>query len=112
MRDPEASLLDIVAYAGRISRYVGGLTRDEFVSDVGIQDQVIRCLTVIGEAARRTPAEARDRFPSVPWTQMIGMRNRLSHEYDGVDVDAVWLTATVDVPEIARLLGPATDRDR
>jgi uncharacterized protein with HEPN domain len=112
MRDPDASLLDIVAYALRVSRYVDGLTRDDFVSDVGVQDQVIRCLSVIGEAARRTSAETRDRFPAVPWTQMIGMRNRLSHEYDGIDLEAVWLTATVDVPEIARLLGSGRDRRR
>jgi uncharacterized protein with HEPN domain len=112
MRDPDASLLDIVTYAGRISRYVGGRTRDEFLSDVGLQDQVIRCLSVIGEAAKRTPAGRRDHFPAVPWAQMIGMRNRLSHEYDGVDLDAVWLTATVDVPTIARLLASGTDRPR
>lgn len=80
MRDPEASLLDIVAYVRRVSRYVEGIALDEFVSDVGVQDQVIRCLSVIGEAARRTPVGTRDRFPAVPWAQMIGMRNRLSHD--------------------------------
>jgi uncharacterized protein with HEPN domain len=105
MRDPESPLLDIVSYARRIARYVDGVTRDEFVADVGVQDQVIRCLSVIGEAARRTPEETRERFPAVAWAQMIGMRNRLSHEYDGIDLDAVWLTATEDVPAISRLLG-------
>jgi uncharacterized protein with HEPN domain len=110
MRDPDASLLDIIVYARRVSRYVEGIALDEFVSDVGVQDQVIRCLSVIGEAARRTPVGTRDRFPAVPWAQMIGMRNRLSHEYDGIDLEAVWLTATVDVPAIGRLLGTGTDR--
>ncbi|MDP2183724.1 MAG: DUF86 domain-containing protein [Actinomycetota bacterium] len=104
MRDPEASLLDIVTYAKRISGYVDGVTHDEFVSDIGIQDQVIRCLTVIGESAKRTPEETRSRFPAVPWMQMIGMRNRLAHEYDGVDMDALWLTATRDMPTVLQQL--------
>jgi len=104
MRDPEAPLLDIVTYARRVEAYVAGVTRDEFISNTGIQDQVIRCLAVIGEAAKRTPEDVRRRFPAIPWTQMIGMRNRLAHEYDGLDMDAVWLTATVDVPAILELL--------
>jgi uncharacterized protein with HEPN domain len=110
MRDPDASLVDIVTYSRRIARYVDGLTRDEFVSDVGVQDQVMRCLSVIGEGARRTPESTRARFPAVPWTQMVAMRNRLSHEYDGIDLDAVWLTATEDVPAIIEMLESGTDR--
>jgi uncharacterized protein with HEPN domain len=106
MRDREALLGDIVTYADRVAGYVAGLTVDGFVTDVGVQDQVIRCLTVIGEAARRAPADVRDRFPEVPWARVVGMRNRLSHEYDGVDMEAVWLTATQDVPAIRRLLRP------
>jgi uncharacterized protein with HEPN domain len=106
MRDPDASLLDIVTYSRRIARYVDGIALDEFVADVGVQDQVIRCLGVIGEAARRTSEESRQCFPTVPWAQMVGMRNRLSHEYDGIDLEAVWVTATHDVPTIAGLLGP------
>jgi uncharacterized protein with HEPN domain len=112
MRDPEASLADIVAYARRVSGYVSGVTREEFVVDVGRQDQVIRCLGVIGEAAKRTPTEIRDRYPLVPWAQIAGMRNRLSHEYDAIDMEAVWLTATKDVPAILRLLYPGSDRGR
>jgi uncharacterized protein with HEPN domain len=110
MRDPDAALLDIVVYADRVAGYVAGLALDDFIADVGVQDQVIRCLIVIGETAKRTPTDVRDRLPGVPWAQMIGMRNRLSHEYDGIDLDSVWLTATRDIPGILRMLEPGRDR--
>jgi uncharacterized protein with HEPN domain len=106
MRDPDAALLDIVVYARRLAGYVDGMTRDEFIADVGVQDQVIRCLSVIGEAGRRVPEETRGRLRGVPWAQMIGMRNRLAHEYDGIDLDSVWLTVTRDIPGILRMLEP------
>ncbi|MHB1342455.1 MAG: HepT-like ribonuclease domain-containing protein [Coriobacteriia bacterium] len=109
MRDPEASLADIVTYARRVVRYTEGTTRDSFVRDTAIQDQVIRCLGVIGEAARRVPHEERERFPAVPWVQVVGMRNRLAHEYDGIDMDTVWRTATEDVPVILVLLEGSTN---
>ena len=106
MRDPEASLVDIVTYARRARGYLEGVSAEEFAVSPGIQDQVIRCLTVIGEAARRTPAPVQAGYPRIPWAQMIGMRNRLAHEYDGVDTDTVWLTVTRDLPGILAELDP------
>lgn len=100
MRDPEASLIDIVVYARRALGYLEGVSAEEFASSTGIQDQVIRCLTVIGEAASRTPDPVQMAYPRVPWAQMVGMRNRLAHEYDGIDTDTVWLTVTRDLPGI------------
>lgn len=100
MRDPEASLVDIVVYSRRALGYLEDVSAREFAHDTGIQDQVIRCLTVIGEAARRTPDAVRCGYPQVPWTQIIGMRNRLAHEYDGIDTDTVWVTVRRDLPRI------------
>jgi uncharacterized protein with HEPN domain len=111
MRDPDASLLDIIAYARRIALYLDGVTHAQFMTDIRIQDQVIRCLSVIGEAARRTPEKTRAERPAIPWSQIIGMRNRLAHEYDGIDMEAVWLTATEDLPTILELLESGTVRD-
>ena len=51
---------------------------------------VIRCLEVIGEATKKLPASLKDRYPKVPWKQMAGMRNKLVHEYFGVDKQMVW----------------------
>ena len=111
MRDPEATIRDIATYARRILRYMNGVTRAEFREDTAIQDQVIRCLGVIGEAARRTPETARVLYPTLPWQQMIGMRNRLAHEHDGLDMDAVWLTATRDIPAVLAVIEPHPSDD-
>lgn len=109
MRDPEDLLGDIVAYSRRALVYLEGVSRDEFVGDTGLQDQVIRCLEVIGEAARRMPEDARALHPAIPWPQMAGLRNRLAHEYDSVDMGAVWVTATRDLPGIVQSLRPGVD---
>lgn len=100
MRDPEASLIDIVVYSRRALSYLEDVSAEEFALDIRVQDQVIRCLTVIGEAARRTPDAVRSAHPQVPWIQMVGMRNRLAHEYDGIDSDTVWVTVQRDLPMI------------
>ncbi|MBU4555897.1 MAG: DUF86 domain-containing protein [Actinobacteria bacterium] len=100
MRDPEASLVDIVTYSDRALGYIGGQDLRTFLQDTGAQDKVIRCLEVIGEAAKRIPATERAKYPRVPWAQMAGMRNRLAHEYDAVDMESVWLTVAHDLPAI------------
>ncbi|MGB4442643.1 MAG: DUF86 domain-containing protein [Coriobacteriia bacterium] len=104
MRDPEANLADIAVYARRAVAYVDGMSLAEFARNTGVQDQVIRCLTVVGEAARRTPEGLRCRFPDVPWSVMIATRNRLAHEYDGIDIETVWLTVTGDLPGVLQQL--------
>lgn len=108
MRDPEASIADIVAYAERALGYVSTLDRTAFLQATAAQDGVIRCLEVIGEAAKRVPVSTRRRYPRVPWPQMAGMRNRLAHEYDAVDMESVWVTLMVDLPQILSELSAPT----
>jgi len=104
MRDPEALIADIVIYSERALRYVEHVDADRFAAEVGVQDQVIRCLEVVGEAARRVPDDVRSSYPDIPWAQMAGMRNRLAHAYDAVDMRAVWLTVVRDLPTILAAL--------
>jgi len=100
MRSPDTSIADIRAYAERALGYVAELDRAAFLRDTAVQDGVIRCLEVIGEAAKRVPPGTRERYPRVPWSQIAGMRNRLAHEYDAIDMESVWLTVTADLPRI------------
>jgi uncharacterized protein with HEPN domain len=76
---------------------VAGTTWEGFVADRRCQDAVVRRLEIVGEAARRVSATARTALPGLPCRQMMGMRNRMIHEYDRVDLAVVWETLERDL---------------
>jgi uncharacterized protein with HEPN domain len=86
----------IVQAIEKIRIYTEGLTVEAFKTDALRQDGVVRELEIIGEAARMISEKTKLAHPDVPWYQIVGMRNRLIHEYFGVDLDAVWKTITQD----------------
>jgi uncharacterized protein with HEPN domain len=61
---------------------------------------VVRAIEIIGEAAKNVPEQVRKKYPDVPWKQMAGMRDKLIHEYFGVDLEILWETAKDDVPQL------------
>jgi uncharacterized protein with HEPN domain len=69
-----------------------------------IQDGIIRQLEIIGEAVKRLPRTFRNHYKEVPWLDMAGMRDKLIHDYLGVDLFAVWKTATEDVPVLQTMI--------
>lgn len=104
-RDP-AILLDMHVAAGRILSFIEGATESSFQSDLKTQSAVLHQLLVLGEAAKRVSSAFCDAHPALPWSGMTGMRDRLIHGYDAVDLAAVWNTATEDIPKLIRLLEP------
>lgn len=97
--------------AGRdIRDFIADLTREKFMGSRLVQSAVIRQLEVIGEAAKRLSTDFRDRHASIPWTAIAGMRDRLIHGYDDIDVEVVWAVASNEVPALlARLEGQISD---
>lgn len=98
-RDIKIYLEDILESADLISGYVKNVDLKKFSSDVGIQDKVLRRLSVIGEIARLLPENFKEKNPKLPWERIAGMRNVIIHEYFGVKMERIWNIATSDLPE-------------
>jgi len=81
----------------RIESYLQVLDRQEFDRSSLVQDAVIRQLQIIGEASKRLSEELKSSLSAIPWRQVTGMRDKLTHDYMGVDLDAVWKTAVEDL---------------
>ena len=100
MRRDAAYLRDIVVSARLAMSYVEGVGGEAFGQSTQLQDAVIRRLEIIGEAARRVSEATRQRYPDLPWREMIGLRNQVIHLYDGVDLKIVWETVQKDLPAL------------
>lgn len=84
-----------------------GRTRADLDNNKLLNLSPVRLLEIVGEAATRMPPEDRARYPKIPWTQIVGMRNRLIHGYDAVDLDVVWEIISQDVPRLILALEAA-----
>ena len=112
MRDPRERLHDILEAIDNIQRYTAA-GRDVFEKDELIQSWCVRHLQIIGEAARSLPDETRKSIPNIPWSDIVGMRHVLVHNYFGIDTELVWNVvenrlATLKVA-IETFLSPRTD---
>jgi len=88
-RDDSVYLQHILDAISRIEEYLQGATEETFYQQYLVQDGVIRQLEIIGEATKRLSQRVRAKSPSVPWQDIAGMRDKLVHDYFGVDLDAV-----------------------
>ena len=99
-RDEGVLVEDILAAIGKIKAYIAGLDFATFASSPMVVDAVVRNLEVIGEAANRISEKRRERGTDIPWREMIGLRNRIIHEYFGVDVSIVWQIASKELDRV------------
>ncbi|MFZ0135332.1 MAG: HepT-like ribonuclease domain-containing protein [Desulfobacterales bacterium] len=102
----EAILLDIVRAARLVLKFREGIDKASFFDDLKTQSAILHQLMLMGEAVKRLSAEFRVQHSKVPWTLIAGMRDKLIHGYDVVDLDQVWQTAVKDVPELLLLIEP------
>ena len=103
-------LEDIASAIVDIRSFVQDMSADGFMADKKTINAVLRSLEVIGEATNKIPTEVRTKYPDIPWEEIIGMRNRLIHEYFGVDLDIVWQTIQDDLTPLETAIKTMTER--
>jgi uncharacterized protein with HEPN domain len=111
MRRDEAYLLDMLIAARKALSFVEGIDRNEFEENEVIQNAVMRPLEIIVEAAARISKGFRKAHSEIPWKDMVGLRNRLVHEYFRVEYGAVWDTIQNDLPALIERLEPLIPKE-
>lgn len=102
----DATVLDMLRAARLAVVFTGDLDKPAFLNDLKTQSAVLHQLLVLGEAVKRLSEEFRTSHPAIPWRMIAGMRDKLIHAYDAVELDEVWRTVSVDIPHLIALLEP------
>lgn len=108
-REPELYLVDILDSIEKIESYIKDRPYEKFISDEMALDAVVRNIEIIGEATKNLSKELKQAHPEVPWQKIAGMRNKMIHEYFGIDAEILWLTVTEDIPMLKKLIKPLLD---
>ena len=99
-RDYRDYLQDILTAIEETDEFTKGMSYEAFTQDRKTINAVVRSLEVLGEAAKRIPDDWRIKAPDIPWKYMTGMRDKLVHEYFGVDLSIVWTVIKDDLPPL------------
>jgi uncharacterized protein with HEPN domain len=89
----------------KINEFSEGLSLRDFKKNEMVQDAIIRNIEIIGEASKKISLDTKQTFYQIPWKEIAGMRDKLIHDYIGVDVDVVWKTIKKDIPDLEKLIG-------
>jgi uncharacterized protein with HEPN domain len=99
-RDSALLIADILESAEKIENYTTGLSFEVFLQDSKTIDAVIRNFEIIGEAANRLSEDFKDKYSSINWFRIIGFRNRIVHDYMGIDYNIVWTIVQKDLNQL------------
>ena len=91
---------DILDSIDDTGNFIEGMDFEDFIKDKKTIYSVVRTIEIIGEATKNIPEQVKEKNPEVPWKKMAGMRDRLVHEYFGIDLEILWETAKEDVPQL------------
>lgn len=103
-RDDTVRLRHMLDHAQEAVGFLQGKSREDLVRSRLLQLGLVRLVEIIGEAAARVQKETRLRYPGIPWEDVVGMRNRLIHGYDAVDLEILWDTVMDDLPKLIEVL--------
>ena len=97
-------VLDILNAACLVQSFTREVDKITFEQDLMLQSAVIRQIEVMGEATKRLSPSFRASHPEIPWRKIAGMRDILIHAYDRIDLDEIWITTQVSIPDVIPLL--------
>ena len=97
-------LNDILESIDKVEQYTQGMSLDTFSNDQKSIDAVVRNLEIIGEAANRLPDDFKEKHSNVEWYKVVGLRNRIIHEYFGIDLQIIWQIVHADLPALRKTL--------
>ncbi|MFW6149039.1 MAG: DUF86 domain-containing protein [Atribacterota bacterium] len=99
-RDYRDYIQDILNSIDEIEIFTEGMSFEEFTRDKKTINAVTRSVEVIGEAAKKIPKSIRNKYPNIPWEKISGMRDKLIHEYFGIDLEILWKVAKDNIPPL------------
>jgi len=100
MKRDKAYLKHILDAISNIEKFIEGIEKEDFLSNVEKQYAVLRGLEIIGEATKNLSEKLKAKYPQIPWKEIVGMRDKLIHQYFGVNLDLVWETIKTKLPEL------------
>lgn len=103
-RDWKVLFEDILESAEKIEQYTDGISFDDFAMNSMIMDAVIRNIEIIGEASKNVPDTVKEKHPGIPWNKLGGIRNRIVHEYFGVDINIIWFIVSNELSQLKQWL--------
>ena len=103
-RDPILLLEDVLDSIRKIRTYTSDTSFDQFLADEKTQDAVVRNFEVIGEAVNQLPESFVASNSHIEWRKIVAVRNRVIHEYFGVDLAIIWSIVQVDLPEFEQAI--------
>lgn len=109
-KDPKVFLIHILESVRAIERHVRGHSNAGFSKNVMLQDAVIRRIEIIGEAVKNLPSDFKKKYPKVEWREIAGMRDKLIHEYFGVNLNVVWRTIKKDIPGLKKQISELLEK--
>ena len=105
MKDDIVYIEHILESISKIQEYSHGFTKEQFAKNDMAVDAVIRNIEIIGEASKKVSGNLKQVYFEIPWKEMAGMRDKLIHDYMGVDTEVIWQTIIEDLPPLKEQLG-------
>jgi uncharacterized protein with HEPN domain len=103
-REDSVIIQDIKEAISRIMSYTSKMEYDDFLQDYKTQDAVVRNIEILGEAVKLLSIETKRKNPNIPWKDIAGTRDKLIHDYFGVNIDIVWDIAKNEIPILSKQL--------